>query len=203
VPRITAPTVAEHRARQRAAILDAAEDVVADAGVPGLTFAAVAARSGLARSSLYEYFDSPGMLLAALVTDRMQRWGERARDRLATLADPEDRIAAYIDAALSPTTGRRRLSRAVTMTDLPAECSAALRELHHVMARPLAEAIGDMGVRDVERATGLVQGLIEAGMRAIDAGRPAAAESGAAAAFAIAGLRAAVSADREDASTPT
>lgn len=200
MPRISAPTVAEHRARQRAAILDAAEDVVADSGVAALTFAAVAARSGLARSSLYEYFDSPGMLLAALVTDRMQRWGDRARDRLAAIPDPGERVAAYIEAALSPSTGRRRLSRAVTMTDLPPECAAALADLHHVMAEPLAQAITDLGVQDVEQATGMVQGLIEAAMRAVDAGRPADAEARAAVAFAIAGLRDAVSASRASAS---
>ncbi|WP_187368784.1 TetR family transcriptional regulator [Baekduia soli] len=48
------------------ALLDAAERVVARAGVPGVTFAAVAAEAGIAASSLHQRFGSKRSLLLAL-----------------------------------------------------------------------------------------------------------------------------------------
>ncbi|WP_406673984.1 helix-turn-helix domain-containing protein [Nonomuraea sp. N2-4H] len=68
MPRIQAPTVAEHRAAQRRALLDAAREILAETGRPP-TLARVAERAGLARSSLYQYFRSSGDLLNAVVED--------------------------------------------------------------------------------------------------------------------------------------
>ena len=53
MPRITAPTVAEHHAKQRRALLDAARDLLAETGAEP-SMAAVARRAGLARSSIYQ-----------------------------------------------------------------------------------------------------------------------------------------------------
>ena len=58
MPRIDAPTVAEHHAQRRAALLAAAEELLAEQGVEAVTPAAVGARAGLARSSVYQYFSS-------------------------------------------------------------------------------------------------------------------------------------------------
>src|SRR5690606_19635538 len=55
MPRITAPTVAEHRKAQQRALLDAAREILAETGRPP-TFTALAERAGMARPSVYEYF---------------------------------------------------------------------------------------------------------------------------------------------------
>ena len=49
MPRITAPTLAEHQARQRDALVEAAVAILATEGVAAATPAAVGARAGLAR----------------------------------------------------------------------------------------------------------------------------------------------------------
>ena len=73
MPRIEAPRVAEHHARQRRALLDAAHALLAETG-EAPSMAAVGRRAGLARSSVYQYFDSPGALLHAVVTDVFPTW---------------------------------------------------------------------------------------------------------------------------------
>ena len=65
MPKISAPTVAEHRARQRAALLDAARVLLEEQGYPALTFGALADRTGLARPTVYEYFGSKDDLMVA------------------------------------------------------------------------------------------------------------------------------------------
>ncbi|MEK8226875.1 helix-turn-helix domain-containing protein [Oerskovia sp. M15] len=68
MPRISAPTVAEHRAAQMRVLLDAARSLLAETGRPP-TFSALAERAGLARPSLYQYFRSADDLLLAMVED--------------------------------------------------------------------------------------------------------------------------------------
>ncbi|HEY3478988.1 MAG TPA: helix-turn-helix domain-containing protein, partial [Streptomyces sp.] len=48
--------MAEHRTMQRRALLDAARSLLTEGGTEALTFPALAERTGLARSSVYEYF---------------------------------------------------------------------------------------------------------------------------------------------------
>ncbi len=56
MPRISADTVAEHRANRLRALLDAGREIVATEGAEALTLASLARRVGLSRPSLYEYF---------------------------------------------------------------------------------------------------------------------------------------------------
>ncbi len=52
MPRIDAPTVAEHHQMRRAALMAAAGDLLATQGVESVTLGAVGAAAGLARSSV-------------------------------------------------------------------------------------------------------------------------------------------------------
>jgi AcrR family transcriptional regulator len=189
VPKITAPTVAEHRQRQRTALLDAAEAVIVESGVAGLTFAAVAQRAGLARSSVYEYFPSPAALLAELVVDRMRGWGVATGERLATINDPADRVAEYVRLSLSSAGPEHRsLAQAVSVSDLPPECADALVMLHAEMSSPLVEALNDLDVADPVRTAHHVTGVIESARRSIQAGSNARTETRSAIDFVLAAV---------------
>ncbi|MDI3213862.1 helix-turn-helix domain-containing protein [Arthrobacter sp. AL12] len=75
MPRITAATVAEHRAAQERALLDAAHELLQETS-EGPTMADVAERAGLSRPSVDQYFDSRQDLFQALVSDIFPRWTE-------------------------------------------------------------------------------------------------------------------------------
>src|SRR6266536_1669808 len=100
MPKISAPTVAEHRARQRAALLDAARLVLEEQGYPALTFGALADRTGLARPTVYEYFGSKDDLVVALCEREIGRQAELVRSRLEGASGPRERVAAFVRAQL-------------------------------------------------------------------------------------------------------
>src|SRR3954466_8360988 len=96
MPRISADTVAEHRANRLRALLDAGRDLVTEGGPDALTLAALARRVGLSRPSLYEYFRSREELVAAIVTDELPEW-TRHLDRAVAAADGVPaKIEAYL-----------------------------------------------------------------------------------------------------------
>ena len=73
MPKITGPTVVEHRAAQHRALLDAAEKLINDSGGEVPTLTEVAEAMGLARSSVYLYVKSRKDLIVQLLLFLQQR----------------------------------------------------------------------------------------------------------------------------------
>ena len=96
VPRIAANTVAEHRTRQRAALLRAAEDLLREGGYDALSFGALAARTGLARPSVYKYFVSRDDLVAAVCEEVLPQWLARITETMARARTPRGKLTAYV-----------------------------------------------------------------------------------------------------------
>ncbi len=130
MPRIEAPTLAEHQALRRSALVQAAAQILAVDGPHAITPAAVAAMAGLARSSTYQYFPSTAALIRAGVEEFFRAAMERIETEVPAEGAPMDRIEAYIastlDSAVSGHTAMMRLSS----LDLPKECHDRVRELH-------------------------------------------------------------------------
>lgn len=192
MPRIDAPTVAEHHVMRRAAIIAAARDLLGTAGASAVTPAAVAGRSGLARTSVYQYFPSTGALLAAAVEATFAESSDRLAAVVARAGDPRARIHAYVRDALRLAARDRGPFHQLALSDLPPECLARVRELHDELLAPLQTAIADLGVRDVTLVGGLVFGAISAAVQLVDHGRDMAGTTAATLSFIDAGLHAAL-----------
>src|SRR5665811_1213333 len=95
MPKISAPTVAEHRSRQRKALLHAATKLLVDGGVNAVTPAAVGAAAGLARPSVYQYFSSGADILAAVIEDAFPRANEELRVALESANGPAEQPVSY------------------------------------------------------------------------------------------------------------
>lgn len=189
MPRISAPTVAEHRARRRADVLRAAEQIVVGEGSHALTVAAVAARTGLARPSVYAYFPSTEALLVALVEEGFDRWTATLRDTTAGVTGPRELLHAWFRAAaLSAAGGNHLLAAALRDTPLPAETRERLAAGHRGAAEPLTAAAAELGVTDLEGASALVQGVVATLIERVEAGADPAVEARRAAAFTLGGL---------------
>jgi AcrR family transcriptional regulator len=65
VPRISAPTIAEHRARTYDALLDAVDALIAEHGFESVSMGGIAKRAGIARTAIYNYAPDKLTLLAA------------------------------------------------------------------------------------------------------------------------------------------
>ncbi|MCP3977290.1 MAG: TetR/AcrR family transcriptional regulator [bacterium] len=71
MPRIRAESIVAHKEASRAAILDAAKKVFLANGYDGASLSAIADVSGIARTTIYEYFHSKGHILLAVIEDRI------------------------------------------------------------------------------------------------------------------------------------
>lgn len=163
MPRIKAATIAEHRQRQRRAVLDAARDLLAETGrAPSL--AEVAQRAGLARSSLYEYVSSREGLLEAVVADIFPSWTERIHAAIADAPTPGGRVWAYVESNVAFLTGSEQLvARALGAVVDPAVLDGPLTEFHRALQGPLREALRDHGETDPEPVADLVDAMILCG----------------------------------------
>ena len=85
--------------RQR--LVDATEELIREGGVGALRQGAVAERSGLARSSVYRYFDSKEELVIAAVVQSTLRLGQQIHARIGADADPEEYLVRGIIDALA------------------------------------------------------------------------------------------------------
>ncbi|MFJ9927864.1 TetR/AcrR family transcriptional regulator [Streptomyces misionensis] len=172
MPKIHAASVADHRAQQRAALLEAARELLAEGGASEVTFAAVARRTGLARNSVYKYFADRRQLLTEVVREAAPRWTERIHAALAAAGDsPRDRVAAYVTAQLEMVRdGEHRIARA----DADAQDAAALRAgadaAHRALLDPLVGALADLGDDAPLRTARLLQGFVNAATTALEAG---------------------------------
>lgn len=173
MPRIDAPTVAEHHSRRRAALLAAAESVLAEQGVDALTLAAVGSVAGLARSSVYQYFDSTPALVAAVVEDSFPRATELLRAAVAGAGTPRERVDAYVRTALELATDRTHRSlSALAGADLHPACRARLAQLHAEQGAPLREALREVGDPDPALTARLLTGILGAAAALVAEGAP-------------------------------
>lgn len=173
MPRIDAPTVAEHHAMRRSALLEAAETVLADQGADALTLGAVGSAAGLARSSVYQYFASTGDLMAAVVEDAFPRGNQRLADAVAAAPTPRAKVDAYVVTALDMATDRTHRSlQALASADLPAECRARMAQLHTEQSAPLRDALAELGDPSPEITARLVLGVVRAASTLVLEGVP-------------------------------
>jgi len=174
VPKIEAPTVAEHRANQERALLDAARELLLAGGRAAITPAAVGAAAGLARSSVYKYFSSGEEILTRIATEAFADWGARVSEAVGHAADVDGRVDAYVRTTLElADSGEHRV--AVLGGGLPHDARARerLAQAHRDLAAPLVAALAERGDADPVLTAELVDGVLGRAIDQLDAGRPA------------------------------
>ena len=98
MPKLWHDTIGEHRDAVQDALFDAVTALVGEVGLAGLSMAAIAARAGIGRATLYRYFPDLDAILGA--------WHQRhVGNHLAALAaaqdaepDPKRRLVALMEA---------------------------------------------------------------------------------------------------------
>jgi AcrR family transcriptional regulator len=163
MPQIDAPTVAEHRAQQREALLDAAEAILLESGHDALTFRALGERTGLARNSIYRYFTSRDDLIAALCERDMPRWLEQLEAAMAAADGQDARVAAFVSTQLRLVAhGSHRMAELLGDAPLGPAVRARINALAY---RPASLLEPELGPHDPKLVAQLVQGVVNAGVR--------------------------------------
>jgi AcrR family transcriptional regulator len=171
VPKIRAATVAEHRAMQRKAILDAARDILAQGGSETPSLAAVAKRTGLARSSIYQYFSSKDDLLEAVIVDMFPRWAAYVAARIEEESAPADRALAYVYANLHlVASGEHAIARGLAVFARAEFLAESSKVLHDQLRTPLDEALVALGCEDPGAMGELIQAVVQRASLMLESG---------------------------------
>jgi AcrR family transcriptional regulator len=167
MPKIEAPTVAEHRAQVQVRLVDATEQLMR-AGQP-LTAAAVASGAGIARNSIYRYVASVDELRDLVVTRYLPHWLDAVNAKLAAAGSAEERISVWVHANLrqAADSGHGWLM-AATRPSVTQVSGGAVDRAHLDMRATVGEDWLEVTGGDKQRAavaTALTVAILEAGFR--------------------------------------
>jgi AcrR family transcriptional regulator len=171
MPRIRAASVAEHRTMQRRALLDAARALLSEGGTEALTFPALAERTGLARSSVYEYFRSRAAVVEELCAVDFPVWAAEVEAAMEAADTAEGRIEAYVRSQLALVGDRRhRAVVAISAGELDAGAREKIRAAHGGLVAMVVAALGELGHAEPRLTAMLLQGVVDAAVRRIELG---------------------------------
>ena len=156
---------------QRAALLDAARALLSEGGTEALTFPALARRTGLARSSVYEYFRSRGAVVEELCAVDFPVWAAEVEAAMEGAETPEGKVEAYVRRQLALVGDRRhRAVVAISAGELDAGAREKIRAAHGGLIAVIVEALGELGHEQPRLAAMLLQGVVDAAVRRIELG---------------------------------
>ncbi|MCS0604259.1 TetR/AcrR family transcriptional regulator [Streptomyces sp. LP11] len=163
--------MAEHRSMQRAALLDAARSLLSEGGTEALTFPALAERTGLARSSVYEYFRSRAAVVEELCEVDFPVWAAEVEAAMERAGSPQGKVEAYVRRQLALVGDRRhRAVVAISASELDAGAREKIRAAHGGLVAMIVEALAELGHAQPRLAAMLVQGVVDAAVRRIELG---------------------------------
>jgi TetR/AcrR family transcriptional regulator, transcriptional repressor for nem operon len=160
---------------RREQILDAAVDVLLDRGLASATMADVADAAGVAKGTIYLYFESKTELLAALRSRHVDRFCEALATALSGpgRAKPATRLDRFIDEFFGYSLAHRRLHR-VLFHEAGFSENDAFAGVRTLLANFIAAAIasGDFAPADIDIVTDYllsgVHGALVAALHATD-----------------------------------
>ncbi|AUH40234.1 TetR/AcrR family transcriptional regulator [Streptomyces sp. CMB-StM0423] len=166
--------MAEHRTMQHDALLDAARELLGEGGTEALNFAALAERTGLARSSVYEYFRSRAAVVEELCAVDFPRWAAEVEAAMEHADTPEAKVEAYVRTQLALVGDRRhRAVVAISAGELDAGAREKIRAAHGGLVTMVVAALADLGHDEPRLAATLLQGVVDAAVRRTELGTDA------------------------------
>ena len=169
MPKITAPTVKEHREAVLNKLVDAAEAILRGDGSTQLTAGAVTAQAGIARNSIYRYVDSVDDLRGLVLKRYMPRWQAAVDAELEGVEDPRERVLAWVRANLRQASinGHGWMMQ-VAQSQRPyrtIDVGDPQKETQDFLTERLAARVPEMPIK-----AELIRAVVEAGFRSLDAG---------------------------------
>ncbi|MCZ1007256.1 TetR/AcrR family transcriptional regulator [Streptomyces lydicus] len=156
---------------QRGALLDAARTLLSEGGTEALTFPALAERTGLARSSVYEYFRSRAAVVEELCAVDFPVWAAEVETAMERVDTPEGKVEAYVRRQLALVGDRRhRAVVAISAGELDAGAREKIRAAHGGLIAMIVEALAALGHEQPRLAAMLLQGVVDAAVRRIELG---------------------------------
>jgi len=190
MPRIQTKKLAEHRDWRRNQLIEAASAIALESGGEAITVGAVAARAGLSRTSVYEYFASSADLVADLVIEELQGFTAFLDEAVQGCDGPERSVEKWIESSLTYIEdGRHLLAKALNATTFPRVRAAEIGAAHRNLLAPLHRSLGELGVKDIQQALTFIQSVTDVAAKRIESGNDAEVEIKTTTNFCIAGIK--------------
>ncbi|MBF0673542.1 MAG: TetR family transcriptional regulator [Salinibacterium sp.] len=171
MPKITAPSVAEHRNQQREALIREATRILLSEGPAAVTPRAVGSAVGLARSSVYEYFPSSGELLAEVAIRAILEWSTELTSAIEPAAPGWPRLEAYVRSTLLMVKeGKHEIADRLEGVSFSDEQVERFMGHHDALSSPLPGIMAELGVHRPDLAGALAQGMVDAAVKRIAQG---------------------------------
>lgn len=131
-----------------------------------LTFPALAARTGLARSSVYEYFRSRAAVVEALCEVDFPLWAAEIEAGMESCDTAAGRIEAYVRGQLALAADpRHRAVVAISALELDEAARERIRAAHGKLVGLVTLALEELGHTQPRLTAALLQGVVEAAVR--------------------------------------
>ena len=188
MPKISAPSIAEHREARRDALLAAAARLMLSG--TSFTVAQVASEVGLSRSAVYEYYASAADLIADVLVDEMAQWVDEISPMVEAESEPLARIETWVRGVLGYVKdGRHVLVKSAGTVELPEARRAQVTSMHRELVAPLVKALTELEVPDVRQYSGFCWGVLDSAITRVESqGFDAVSEGDAVMAFITSGV---------------
>lgn len=171
MPRISAPTVAEHKEKVTAAITSAARELLKEKGYAAMTLGEVAARAGISRTSVYDYFVSKEDVFLAVLEEVIPEWEEEIRSALSGIESPRERISKYIETLIGMAAdGICEITSVVRHARLSKFATDSAFELASSLHAPFEVALAELGQQSPDQVAIMASGAIDAAIWLINQG---------------------------------
>ncbi len=164
----------DQKAARRRAILDAADRHFAEAGFEAFSMARVGRLAGVAKGTLYLYFETREDVLLALTLEKLEAWAGALLDAVGASPSDESFAAAFYAAAWRDPALLPLLSRLDSViehnvsTDALVEAKRAMARQFEVLATRLSDRLGLAADQALEALTSL--GALLLGAAQVDLG---------------------------------
>jgi len=177
MPKIVTRDLASHRDWRRNQLIAAATAIALEESSASISIAAVAARAGLSRTSVYEYFASSQDLVADLLIEELNNFSALLAKAIEDEIEPITALANWIETSLNYVAdGRHLLAKSLHATTLPRERNAEIAAAHRQMLAPLNKTLLSLGITDTARAMSQLQAVTDVATRRIESGAANAAD---------------------------
>lgn len=176
---------------RESAILNAANTIAREQGLSHVTFSAIAKKAGIARTTVYAYFDSSADLIADVLIDELFEMNELLSHRVQSAASAHAGVIAWVRASLEYVNdGRHELLKSAAGVELPPVRRSQMQQLHRSMIAPLMHALAELEVEDPQTVAMQISGVVDVSVKRLANGGDLTKEIAATSAFVLNGLAA-------------
>lgn len=166
-----------------------ATELLQEGGCDAVTMQAIASKTSLSRSAIYQYFSSRDHILAELVLDEMADLANELDLIAARIADPLAQLTSWVHSTLSYlTSSSHKVVKQISIESLPEDQRGLLKAMHGQFMLTLFSPLRKLTPEDPHALAGFVYSAVVAAAARIDEGGDFASEAATLERFIVAGV---------------